>query len=239
MLDVIGAITLTVLAVAGPLAVILSSALERAQAVRVTTLAALWLTVVIVLGAADAFTWLGTPAVGLAVLGPVVVGALSAPRVPALRRLALQTPIAVLIAIHAGRLLGGFFLALHDEGRLPATFARTAGWGDIVVALLAIPVAWMAARRAPQWRAVALVWNAVAFIDLLTAVTLGIGSAQEGPLKFIVEDAVPGTINALPWILIPAFLVPIYLLTHLAVFAQLARARRPVSPNLTVGLSHR
>jgi hypothetical protein len=239
MIDVIGAITLTVLAVAGPAALILASSLERAQALRVTALAAAWLAAVVVLGATDAFTWLGTPAVGLAVLGPVVIGALSAPRVVWLRRLALQTPVAVLIAIHVGRLLGGFFLALHAEGRLPATFARTAGWGDIVVALLAIPVAWMAARRFPQWRLVALLWNAVAFIDLATAVTLGIGSAQEGPLKFIVEDAVPGTINALPWILIPAFLVPIYLLTHLAVFAQLLRAHRPVSSSLAVGLSHR
>ena len=239
MIDVIGAITLTVLAVAGPAGVILASPLDRSQALRVAVLMGAWLAAVVALGATDAFTWLGTPAVGLAVLGPVVIGALGAPRVAWLRRLALQTPVAVLIAIHVGRLLGGFFLALHAEGRLPATFARTAGWGDIAVALLAIPVAWMAAHRLPRWRPVAFLWNVVAFIDLVTAVTLGIGSAQEGPLKFIVEDAVPGTINALPWILIPAFLVPIYLLTHLAVFAQLLRAHRPVSSGLTVGLSHR
>jgi hypothetical protein len=239
MIDVIGLIALTALAIAGPSAVILASTLDRAQALRVATLTAAWFATVVVLGGAGVFAELGTPAVGLAVLGPVVIGALSVRRVPWLRTLAFETPIATLVAIHAGRLLGGFFLALHAEGRLPATFARTAGWGDIAVAVVALPVAWMAARRAPHWRGAVLLWNAAAFIDLLTAVTLGIGSAQEGRLRFIVEDAVPGTINALPWILIPAFLVPIYLLTHLAVFARLLHERGPASSGLAVGLGRR
>ncbi len=182
MIDVIGAISLTALAVTSPVAVILASSLERAQAVRVAALAAAWLAAVVGLGAADVFARLGVPVVGLAVLGPVVLGALSVRRVSWLRVLAFETPVAVLIAIHVGRLLGGFFLALHAHGRLPATFARTAGWGDIAVAVLALPIAWMAARRASHWRAAALLWNAAAFIDLLTAVTLGIGSAQDGPL---------------------------------------------------------
>jgi hypothetical protein len=239
MIDVIGTIALTALAIAGPAAIILASSLERAQAVRVAALTAAWLAGIAVLGGTGVFAELGTPAVGLAVAGPVVLGALSVRRVPWLRTLAFATPVAVLIAIHTGRLLGGFFLALHAEGRLPATFARTAGWGDIAVAVVALPVAWMAARRAPHWRGAALLWNTAAFIDLLTAVTLGIGSAQEGRLRFIVEDAVPGTINALPWILIPAFLVPIYLLTHLALFARLLRERAPASSSLAVGLSRR
>lgn len=237
MIDVIGAISLTVLATTGVAAMILASPLERAQRARALGLSVAWFATVVVLGATGVFARLGTPAVGLAVFAPVVLVALSAGRVPWLRALAYGTPIAVLVAIHVGRLLGGFFLALHADGRLPATFARTAGWGDIAVAILAVPIAWMAARRVQHWRAAVLLWNAVAFADLLTAVTLGIGSAQEGALRFIVEDAVPGTINALPWILIPAFLVPIYLLTHLAVFARLVRERGTASSGLAIGLS--
>ena len=237
MIDVIGAISLTVLATTGPAAMILASPLERAQRARALGLSVAWFSTVVVLGATGVFARLGTPAVGLAVFAPVVLVALSAGRVPWLRALAYGTPIAVLVAIHVGRLLGAFFLALHADGRLPATFARTAGWGDIAAAILAVPIAWMAARRVRHWRAAVLLWNAVAFADLLTAVTLGIGSAQEGALRFIVEDAVPGTINALPWILIPAFLVPIYLLTHLAVFARLVRERGTASSGLAIGLS--
>ena len=119
---------------------------------------------------------------------------------------------------------------LHDQGRLPATFARGAGWGDIAVALLAVPVAWMAARSAPYWRPVTLVCNIVGFVDLITAVTLGVGSTAGSPIQFIVEDAVPGTIATLPWALIPTFLVPIYLLAHLALFARLAVWQRVPRP---------
>jgi hypothetical protein len=236
MIDIIGAITLTALAVVSPAAVILASPLDRTRTTRVTIVTAAWFAAIVVLGMADVFGRLGTPLVAVAVVAPVVIVALSAARVSSLRVLTFETPVAILVAIHVGRVLGAFFIALHGEGRLPATFARSAGWGDIVVAVLALPVVWLAVRRAPFWRATVLLWNLVAFIDLVTAVTLGIGSAPGTPLRFIVEDAVPGTINTLPWILIPAFLVPVYLLTHLAVFAQLAHRRGTASSGLLPGV---
>ena len=236
MIDIIGAIALTALAIVSPAAVILASALDRSRAIRVTIVTAAWLAAIVVLGMADVFGRVGTPLVAVAVIAPVVIGALVAARVPSLRVLTFETPVAILVAIHAGRVLGAFFIALHGDGRLPATFARSAGWGDIVVAILALPVVWLAARRAPFWRATVLLWNVVAFIDLVSAVTLGIGSAPGTPLRFIFEEAVPGTINTLPWILIPGFLVPVYLLTHLAVFAQLARKRGTASSGLMTGV---
>jgi hypothetical protein len=239
MLDVIGAIVLAVLAAAGPAAVVLASPLERRRAIRVLAAAGAWLAAVILAAALGVFSGPGIVTLAAAVVAPVVIVALSAPRVPSLRTLALGTPLAVLVVIHVGRLLGAFFLALHADGRLPAAFALTAGWGDIAVALLAVPVAWMAARRSAGWRAATLVWNAVAFIDLVGAVTLGIGSAPDSPLRFIVEPAAPGTMATLPWALIPAFLVPLYLLAHLAVFARLARERSPASSRLAVGFGRR
>ena len=124
---------------------------------------------------------------------------------------------------NVGHILGAFFLVLHEHGRLPPTFAMSAGWGDIAVAVLAIPVAWLAHRRAPSWRSITLAWNVVAFVDLVAAVTLGVASTPGSPVQFIYEDAVPGTIAALPWVLIPGFLVPVYFLTHLALFARLLR----------------
>jgi hypothetical protein len=57
---------------------------------------------------------------------------------------------------------------------------------------------------------------------LLSAVTLGIGSAPNSPVRFIFERPDSGAIASLPWVLIPGILVPLYLLTHLAIFAQLA-----------------
>src|SRR4030095_8035497 len=106
------------------------------------------------------------------------------------RAVAFGAPLALLVALHVGRLLGGFFLALHAQGRLPVTFAQGAGWGDIAVAAVAPAVAWMIAREIPGWRAVTLLWNVVAFVDLATAVTLGLGSTPGFALRFIYEDAV-------------------------------------------------
>ena len=221
MIDVVGAIVLGAFAVITPGALILSSPLDRRTRIQLLALSAFWLVLVAGLAAAGVFTSLGVPAIGVAVVAPVVIGFVSAGRDTVARRLALGIPLATFVLVNVGRLLGAFFLALHEQGRLPTTFALSAGWGDIAVALLAIPVAWLAHRRAPGWQTATLAWNAVGFLDLTAAVSLGVGSTPGSPIRFIYEDAVPGTMATLPWAVIPGFLVPLYLLTHLAVFARL------------------
>jgi hypothetical protein len=135
-----------------------------------------------------------------------------------------------MVAVQAGRLLGAFFLLLHADGRLPWTFAAGAGWGDITIAALAVPLAWAVHRRTAGWWTATLIWNALGFLDLVGAVTLGIGSAPGSPLQFLNEHPDSGTMGTLPWLLVPGFLVPIYLLLHLAVFARLAREREATAP---------
>jgi hypothetical protein len=166
----------------------------------------------------------GTPAIGIAVLAPVALLIVAAARSTAVRTAALGIPLAVLVAIHAQRLLGVVFLLLLDDGRLTPTFALTAGWGDIAIGAAALPVAWAIHRHVTGWRAIALVWNVAGFADLVTAVTLGVGSAPGSPIRFIFESSSSNAIVSLPWVLIPAVLVPLYLITHIAIFVQLARA---------------
>jgi hypothetical protein len=45
-------------------------------------------------------------------------------------------------------------------------------------------------------------------------------------VRFIYEAPGSGVIVAFPWVLIPAFFVPLYLLTHIAIFAKLAASAR-------------
>ena len=228
MIDMIGAIALTGLAVANPGTLILASPLGAVAAHRLAVGAAVWLVGIAGLATAGLFAAsspVGTPAIGAAVLVPVVALTLSAARPSAIRRLALGIPLAVLVALHAGRLLGAFFVWLHAEGRLPWTFATYAGWGDVAVAAAAVPVAWAAHRRLAGWPSLVLAWNSVGLLDLLGAVILGVGSGATSPLRFIHESPDTATMGTLPWLLVPAFLVPIYILAHLAVFAQLAASR--------------
>lgn len=234
MLDVVGAITLCTLALVTPGVLVLSSPVQALTRRRLAAGAVLWLALVTGLAAAGVFAdaGLGTPAIGMAVLAPVLVLAAGAWIAPPLRRLALEVPAAALVAVNAGRLLGVFFLLLLADGRLPRTFATSAGWGDIAVGALALPLAWLVHRRATGWQGLLLGWNALGFVDLVVAVTLGVGSAPAMPLRFIFEEPGSGLMGLLPWLLIPGFLVPVYLVTHLALFAQLAAgraARRPGS----------
>ena len=62
--------------------------------------------------------------------------------------------------------------------------------------------------------------------DLLSAVTLGVGSAPGSLVRFIYEAPGSGAITTFPWALIPAFFVPLFLLTHIAIFAELAAPAR-------------
>lgn len=226
MIDIIGAISLT--ALFGLCAALLITAIPVGAAARsrVAAIAIAWFAGVGSLGALGIFSvgGFGTMAIGMAVLAPIVLLLVSAVRSSTVRKVVLNVPLAVLVAIHAGRVLGVFFLLLLEAGRLPPTFALAAGWGDIGVALAALPLAWAIQRQVTGWRTMTFVWNLFGFADLVTAVTLGVGSAPNSPVRFIFESPNSNAVASLPWVMIPAVLVPVYLLTHLAIFAQLARA---------------
>jgi hypothetical protein len=225
MLDTLGAMALTSIAILCVGALILTGERNGRVRSRLALPAAAWFVGIASLAGLGVFsspTGLGTPAIGAAVVAPVIAGLIAFARSRTVSTFALGIPLAVLVGVHVGRILGGFFLALHAAGRLPTTFALTAGWGDILVAATAAPLALAIHRRVPGWRRLTLVWNSIAILDLVTAVSLGVGSAPGSPVRFIFENPNSGAIAALPWLMIPGFLVPIYMLTHLAIFARVA-----------------
>jgi len=63
---------------------------------------------------------------------------------PGFRAGLLIVPLPALVGVNIARLGGVMFLILEAKGRLSAPFAPVAGWGDITVAALAIPLALMA-----------------------------------------------------------------------------------------------
>jgi hypothetical protein len=56
--------------------------------------------------------------------------------------------------------------------------------------------------------------------DLILAVALGAASSP-GPLQLIVASPDSGIMTTLPWVLIPGFVVPTLVCTHLALFFRL------------------
>lgn len=224
MLDVVGALLLGAICTADVAALIGLAAIRPAAKVVAFVIAAAWFSLIFTIGAMGGF-------------GPGVAGPFPAPVIPflilligglvawfarpAFRSALLSIPLWALVGVNAFRVVGVCFLILHQQGRLAAPFAISAGWGDIITGLGAIPLAAAAGGRGklPRWLLTA--WTAFGTLDLVVAVTLGALSAPGTPFHVFTEA--PGTVamGTLPWVGIPALLVPLYLIIHLTIAARL------------------
>ena len=166
------------------------------------------------------------PLIGVLFVTPLVVAAAAAILSPAVRRTMLDAPMALLIGLNATRLIGGFFVLLAVDGRLAGPFPHFAGWGDVITAVVALPLAWQVARMADDRDWLVGAWNAFGALDLFLAVILGVTSAPGSPLQLFGSEIGSAAVPTLPWSLIPTVLVPLYLIGHAIIFAQLRRRRR-------------
>jgi hypothetical protein len=169
----------------------------------------------------------GVPALGLAIIVPMAVIAFVAMSSTERLGRVMAMPMPALIATHVLRVLGLMFLQLWSDGRLIAPFAPSAGWGDIITGVTAIPLAWAVWREVAGWRVFAIAWNLFGAADLIAAIAFGVTSAPGSPLQLFTGQSEP-VMTTLPWILIPAYLVPIWLSTHGLMLIELAR-RAPVA----------
>jgi hypothetical protein len=184
-----------------------------------------WFVVVAALAVTEAFHYqrgIGVLGLGLAVVLPIAILSLTVLRSAQLRQALDTIPVSLLIGVNVVRVLGVMFLLLYLAGRLPAPFAPVAGWGDIIVGGTALPIAWLAHRRGRDARSAIFVWNVFGLADLIAAIGLGVISSP-GPLQLIAPEPGSAIMAMLPWMLIPAFLVPLLASTHLAVFYRLRR----------------
>lgn len=186
--------------------------------------AIVWATTIIMIAAAGGFV----PGVIRPIPGPVLL--FSIPLIaagfawflaPRFKEAMLSIPIQALIGINSMRILGILFLLLLSQGRLSAPFAPSAGWGDIITGLAAIPLAIMLALGKTPSKAVLVSWNAFGAIDLIAAVTLAFFSAPGTPYRIFMDG--PGTVvlTTLPWVGVATLLVPLYMITHFVIGARL------------------
>jgi hypothetical protein len=186
---------------------------------------AVWFVVVFVLGAAGKFVAPpGTPPLPIFVgaVGPVVVFLAAYWSSAAFQAFVLSTDLPLAAAIQAWRAGGLGFLALYAHGALPGSFAWPAGLGDIAIGTTAPWVA-MALVRRPAFASskVFVVWNSLGILDLVVAVS-------SGAINSLLATGAPGEVTTapmaqLPLVLIPAYLVPLFVMLHLS---SLFQARR-------------
>jgi hypothetical protein len=124
------------------------------------------------------------------------------------------------VGIQLYRALGVIFLMLYANDKLPGLFAWPAGVGDILVGVLA-PVVAIAYARAPRENAdLVTAWNVFGILDLVLAVGTGFATSPS-QFQLLDLDRPNELVSLFPLVLVPAYLVPLSILLHLASLAKL------------------
>lgn len=137
----------------------------------------------------------------------------------AFRTLILDADLRLLTAIQAWRAGGLGFLALYAHGVLPGLFAWPAGLGDIAIGVTA-PWVVLALIRQPSFAAGRrfVVWNLLGILDLVVAVSTG--TLSSGFVAGLTGTVTTAAMAQLPLVLIPAYLVPLFVMLHLTALFQ-------------------
>lgn len=134
-------------------------------------------------------------------------------RVAPIRQAVDRLDLRILVLLHVTRFVGFYFLHLYALGELPYGFAVPGGYGDIVVATLALLVVFVpmsASRRNHAF----YIWNVVGLVDILLVVFSGarLGYADPASMR---------ALTFLPLSLLPTFLVPLIIASHVVIFRRL------------------
>jgi hypothetical protein len=178
----------------------------------------LWLTAALGLGATGRVASWRPPVPQLILVGLTGLLLAAVVALPRFRRWIAALDLRWLVAVHLTRFVGLYFLLLYyRDGALPRAFAVPGGWGDIVVAALALALLAAGGRLETRPRLVGA-WNAFGLLDILFVVVTASRLALADP------DSMSALLH-LPLSLLVTFLVPIIIADHVVVFWRL-RARR-------------
>src|SRR5438309_3483363 len=138
------------------------------------------------------------------------------------RSFILGADLRFVAAIEAWRWGGLGFLSLYANGILPGLFALPAGLGDMAIGFSA-PCIVLGLVRNPLFAASRrfVIWNILGIVDLVVAVTMG--TLSSGFIHGLTGNVTTSAMAQLPLVLIPAYLVPLFIMLH---FISLSQARQ-------------
>jgi hypothetical protein len=138
-------------------------------------------------------------------------------------RVVRAIPQSWIVGAQVYRGLGSIFLVYHGLGMLPGEFALPAGFGDVTVGLLAVPIATLYAANASGSRGLVTAWNILGMTDLTVAVTMGVLTSTQ-----LVHTTTPATlVGEFPLVMIPFYAVPLSFVLHIASLMKLRWERVP------------
>ena len=155
-------------------------------------------------------------ALGLAVVTPVVIFLIWFASSPGFRQFVLSLSPRAVTLVQSVRIAGIVFLALGTYKILPAYFALSAGWGDIIIGATAPFAAFWLAN--PSHRRGFIFWQLLGVADLVNALTLGTLAGFIDP-----HGISTAPMAVLPMSYITTFAVPVFLILHIISVAQARR----------------
>jgi hypothetical protein len=183
-----------------------------------------WFVAAFLAGAVGMVNEPGRPPLVLGVfLGVPIVGFLVGYSTsPSFRAFTETIPLSILVGSHLWRFVGLGFVVAAFTGTLPAGFGFPEGIGDVIAALGALILLPMVRKRTAP-RGWLLAWNTFGFVDLLSAITVGLLFSESA--LGLLHTATSSTVLLVtfPVSLIPTFFVPLFLLVHLLTFRRIGR----------------
>jgi hypothetical protein len=176
-----------------------------------------WLFVAVLVGYSGILrtTRLPMPALGVAIsVALVALVAISRHY----RERALRAGVRPLIAVHLTRFGGIYVLMLANRGLIPNDFALAAGWGHIVVAVLAAILLLAVRPETPTGRNAILAWNVIGVLSVLLIFAAAMRMVRP-------DQVLQGGFTSLPLSLLPTFLAPLIVVTHVLIFIWWAKGR--------------
>jgi len=139
------------------------------------------------------------------------------------KKLLQSITLESLITIHVFRVLGVFFIILYYYHLLATDFAFSAAIGDVITALLAIPVARMVLKGKPWSIPAVYAWNILGILDILATLVIM-------PLD-VRHDIVTGghgqlEMTIFPFVWFPAFAPATILFLHTVIFRKLIQIKK-------------
>ena len=154
----------------------------------------------------------GLPLLPLAVVLPVVIGIALLWRPASRRRVDAVSP-ALWAGVHGLRIpFGVMFLALYEMEAIPGEFAFRGGYGDIAAGLLGLLSAWLLTRktRSALTPVTLAVFSLVGLGDFALVLYTGLT---------LLDPAAPFAAFH-PFQMVPAFVVPLFILAHIIVLRR-------------------
>jgi len=186
---------------------------------RVSLTILIWYVLAILAGGSGFTSRMAPPLPQIVLFGLVVLLSLLYLLFHNFRMWILSVNIKLLVVVHLTRFIGFYFLYLYSQDLLPYDFAVLGGWGDIIVASCALLVILLAPLAGKSGWLIYFVWNLIGLIDILFVIATAARLAAMDPRSM-------SELLELPLSLLPTFLVPIIIFTHIIIFIRLKVSRK-------------